>query len=38
MWLSKCNIDMKVVHIAGKLNAMADLLSGWFITTNNVQK
>ena len=38
MWLSTCNIDMKVIHIAGKKNSIADLLSRWFTVTNNVQK
>ena len=38
MWLSTCNIDMKVVHIAGKKNSIADLLSRWFTVPNNVQK
>ena len=32
-----CNIDMKVVHIAGKKNSIADLLSRWFTVANNVQ-
>ena len=26
-WLSTFNIDMRVVHIAGRLNPVADLLS-----------
>ena len=38
MWLSTCNIDKKVVHIAGKNNPGADLLSRWFTVPNNVQK
>ena len=38
LWLSACNIDMKVVHVAGKLNPVADLLSRWHITNNNFQK
>ena len=38
LWLSTCNIDMKVAHIAGKNNPTADLLSRWFTQTNNVQK
>ena len=38
MWLSTCNIDMKVIHIAGKKNSIADLLSRWFTVANNVQK
>ena len=29
---------MKVVHVAGKLNPVADLLSRWHITNNNFQK
>ena len=27
LWVSACNIDIKVVHVAGKLNPVADLLS-----------
>ena len=38
MWLSTCNIDMRVIHIAGKNNPIADLLSRWFTVPNNVQK
>ena len=38
VWLNTCNIDMKVVHITGKLNPVADLLSCWFTVSNNVQK
>ena len=38
LWLSACNIDMKVVNVAGKLNPVADLLSRWHITNNNFQK
>ena len=38
MWLSACNIDLQVVHVAGKSNTVADLLSRWFITCNNFQK
>ena len=38
MWLSTCYIDIKVVHIAGKINPVAHLLSRWFTVPNNVQK
>ena len=38
MWLSAFNIDIKVVHVAGKLNPVADLLSRWRFTVNNHQK
>ena len=38
LWLSACNIDIKVVHVAGKLNPVADLLSRWHITNHNFQK
>ena len=38
MWVSTFNIDIKVVHVPGKLNEVADLLSRWFITKNNVEK
>ena len=38
MWVSTFNIDIKVVHVPGKLNEVADLLSRWFITKNNVKK
>ena len=38
MWLSTCNIDTKVVHIAGKLKPAADLMFKWFIVLNNVKK
>ena len=38
MWLSACNIDLQVVHVAGKSNTVAILLSRWFITYNNFQK
>ena len=38
MWLSTCNIDMKLIHIAGKNNPIADLLSRWFTVPNNVKK
>ena len=34
LWLSACNIDIKVVHVAGKLN----LLPRWYITNYNFQK
>ena len=36
--VSTFNIDLKVVHVPGKLNVVADLLSRWFISTNNFQK
>ena len=35
---SAFNIDMRVVHIAGHLNAVADLLSRWHLTSNNFKK
>ena len=38
LWLSACNIDIKVVHVAGKLNPVSDLLSRWHITNHNFQK
>ena len=38
LWLSAFNIDIRVVHIAGKLNPVADLLSRWNVTINNVSK
>ena len=37
LWLSACNIDIKVVHVAGRLNPVADLLSRWHITNHNFQ-
>ena len=38
LWLSAFNIDMRVIHIAGRLNPVADLLSRWHLTSNNFQK
>ena len=38
MWLSAFNIDIKVVHLPGKLNPVADLLSRWHSTINNHEK
>ena len=38
LWLSAFNIDIKVVHIAGHLNPVADLLSRWHQTSNNFPK
>ena len=38
MWLSTCNIDVKVVHIAGEHNPVADSLSRWFTLPSNAQK
>ena len=38
MWTSAFNIELKVVHIAGKMNPVADLLSRWNITPYNFQK
>ena len=38
LWLSAFNIDMRVIHIAGRLNPVADLLSQWHLTSNNFQK
>ena len=38
LWTSTCNIDLQVVHVPGKLNEVADLLSRWFITNNSFQK
>ena len=35
MWTSACNIELKVVHGAGKQNPVADLLSRWYITPSN---
>ena len=35
---STFNIDLKVVHVPGKLNDVADLLSRLFITRDNSQK
>ena len=40
MWLetSKYDIEMKVMHIPGKINRVADLLSRWNNSyTNNVE-
>ena len=38
LWLSAFNINIMVVHVPGKLNPVADLLSRWNITVNNVSK
>ena len=38
LWLSAFNIDIQVVHIPGKMNPVADLLSRWHKTANNVSK
>ena len=38
LWLSAFNIDIQVVHIAGKMNPVDDLLSRWYKTVNNVSK
>ena len=38
LWLSAFNIDIKVVHVPGKLNLVADLLSRWYVTHDNVCK
>ena len=38
MWASAFNVDLKVVHVAGKMNPVADLLSRWTITPYNFQK
>ena len=38
MWASAFNDDLKVVHVAGKMNPVADLLSRWNITPHNFQK
>ena len=38
LWTSTCNINLQVVHVPGKLNEVADLLSRWFITKNSFQK
>ena len=32
MWASAFNIELKVVHVAGKMNPVADLLSRWNTT------
>ena len=37
-WLSACNINNMVLHVPGKMNPVADLLSRWGITANNVSK
>ena len=36
--LSACNVDIMVIHVPGKMNPVADLLSRWDITVNNVYK
>ena len=38
LWLSAFNIDIQVVHVPGKLNPVADLLSRWYCTHDNVRK
>ena len=38
LWLSACNIDIMVLHVRGKMNPVADLLSRWHITANNISK
>ena len=38
LWLSAFNIDIKVAHVSGKLNPVADLPSRWYLTHNNVHK
>ena len=34
MELAKCDINLSVIHILGKDNHIADLLSRWYITDN----
>ena len=36
LWLSASDIDIVVVPIPGKMNPLADLLSRWHITVNNI--
>ena len=36
--LAVCDIKLKVIHVLGKDNPIADLLSRWFITANPHQK
>ena len=38
LWLSAFNINIMVVHVPGKLNPVADLLSRWNITVDNFSK
>ena len=38
LWLSAFNINIMVVHVPGKLNPVADLLSRWNITVDNSSK
>ena len=38
LWLSAFTIDIRVIHIAGWLNPVADILSRWYLTSNNFQK
>ena len=38
LWLSAFNIDIRVVHVPCKLNPVADLLSRWYTTHDNVKK
>ena len=38
LWLSAFNINIMVVPVPGKVNPVADLLSRWNITVNNVSK
>ena len=38
LWLSAFNISIMVVHVPGKLNPVADLLSRWNITVDNFSK
>ena len=38
LWLSAFNTDIQVVHVPGKMNPVADLLSRWHKTVNNVSK
>ena len=38
MWASACNIELKVVNVAGKHNPVADLLLRWYITPSNFQR
>ena len=38
MWLSAFNVEIKVIHVPGRLNPVADLLSRWYDTANNHEK
>ena len=38
LWLCAFNVDIQVIHISGKMNPVADLLSRWHKTVDNVSK